>query len=85
MKSSSKLDLKPIKSITSPKKLMNSKWTALNSSNKEKHFMVTKIMMPEDLSQAIEFVTIEAVHSKRSQLLAWQDLNDATIWQQGWH
>jgi tryptophan-rich hypothetical protein len=47
--------------------------------------MVTKIMMPEDLSQAIEFVTIEAVHSKRSQLLAWQDLNDANIWRQGWH
>lgn len=80
-----KLNIKPAKCITSPKKLLNSKWTALNPTNKEKHFMVTKIMMPEDLNQAIAFVTIEAVHSKRSQVLAWLDLNDTTIWRQGWH
>jgi tryptophan-rich hypothetical protein len=84
MKPQTKISFKPAKCITNLKKLLISKWTVLNPSNKEKHFMVTKIMIPDDLSQVIEFVTIEAVHSKRSQVQAWQQLNDTTIWRVGW-
>lgn len=69
------------KRITTPKKLLKSKWTAVMPSHKEKHFMVTKLIVPE---QAIEYIEIEAVHSKRVQQIAWQTLNDSSIWLQGW-
>ena len=51
---------------------------------KEKHFIVTRLVTPELPEQAIEYIEIEAVHSKRSQLILWQQLNDASIWKQGW-
>jgi tryptophan-rich hypothetical protein len=70
--------------ITNPKKLLKSKWTAVIPANKEKHFIVTKLILPDAPSQQIELIELEAVHSKRVQLLAWQQLNDADIWLQGW-
>lgn len=73
-----------LRRITHPKKLLNSKWTAITPSHKEKHFMVIKLMAPELPNQPIEYIELEAVHSKRTQLLPWQQLNDTTIWQQGW-
>lgn len=72
------------KRITTPKKLLKSKWTAVAPSHKEKHFMVTKLIVPEQAEQAIEYIEIEAVHSKRVQQIAWQTLNDSSIWLQGW-
>ena len=72
------------KRITNPKKLLNSKWTAVTPANKEKHFMVIKLIVPDLPNQPIEYIELEAVHSKRIQLLPWQQLNDATIWLQGW-
>ena len=72
------------KRITNPKKLLNSKWTAVTPANKEKHFMVIKLIVPDLPNQPIEYIEFEAVHSKRIQLLPWQQLNDATIWLQGW-
>ena len=73
-----------LKRITNPKKLLNSKWTAVKPANKEKHFMVIKLIVPDLPNQPIEYIELEAVHSKRIQLLPWQQLNDATIWLQGW-
>jgi tryptophan-rich hypothetical protein len=70
--------------ITNPRKLLKSKWTAVIPANKEKHFIVTKLILPDAPSQQIELIELEAVHSKRVQLLAWQQLNDADIWLQGW-
>ena len=72
------------KRIISPKKLLNSKWTAVVPTNKEKHFMVVKLILPEAAGKPIEMVMLQAIHSKRDQLLPWQQLNDATIWRQGW-
>ena len=72
------------KRVTNPKKLLNSKWTAVITANKEKHFMVIKLIVPDLPNQPIEYIELEAVHSKRIQLLPWQQLNDATIWLQGW-
>lgn len=69
---------------TTPKKLLKSKWTAVKPTRKEKHFMVTKLIVPEQAEQAIEFVEIEAVYSKRVQQIAWQALNDNNVWLQGW-
>lgn len=72
------------KRITTPKKLLKSKWTAVTPTRKEKHFMVTKLIVPEQPEHPVEFVEIEAVHSKRVQQIAWQTLNDNTVWLQGW-
>lgn len=52
--------------------------------NKEKHFIVTKLILTNAPLQPIEFIELEAVHSKRSQLIAWQLLNDEKVWLQGW-
>ena len=65
-----------------PAKLPLSKWTATKPVNKEKHFLVTKIIHDED--EVITHCVIEAVHSHREQTIDWQQLNDETIWQQGW-
>ncbi|MDO9151196.1 MAG: TIGR02450 family Trp-rich protein [Methylotenera sp.] len=76
--------MKSLKRIVNPKKLLKSKWTAVTPTNKEKHFMVTKLISLECSNQQIEFVELEAVHSKRSQLLDWKQLNDTSVWLQGW-
>lgn len=76
--------MKSLKRITKPNKLLNSKWTAVMPVNKEKHFMVTKLILPDLPAQPIEYIELEAVHSKRVQVLAWQQLNDAKVWRQGW-
>lgn len=65
-------------------KLLNSKWTAVAPKNKEKHFMVTSVMKPELPNIKVEFVELEAVHSKVSRIIAWQELTDINTWQQGW-
>ena len=66
------------------KKLLKSKWTAVTPTNKEKHFMVIKLIAPEQPTMPIEWVELEAVHSKRTQILAWHDLSDTANWLQGW-
>lgn len=76
--------MKSSKRILNPKKLLNSKWTAVNPINKEKHFLVTKLIPPETIDQTIEFIEIEAVFTKRYQILPWQQLNDSKLWLQGW-
>ena len=67
-----------------PKKLLKSKWTAVTPTNKEKHFMVIKLIAPERPTMPIEWVALEAVYSKRTQILAWRDLSDTANWLQGW-
>jgi len=65
-----------------PKKLLNSKWTAVTPQNREKHFLVTEI----DFNEAgeVEHCLIEAVLTRRSAPLQWQELKDSTRWLQGW-
>jgi tryptophan-rich hypothetical protein len=67
-----------------PKKLLLSKWTAVNPVAKQKHFLVSKIITPEMPDQQIEFVEIEAIHSKKTRRIAWRELNDTDVWIQGW-
>ena len=70
----------------SPKKLLNTKWTATNPINKEKHFIVIEIVKSEDLDEQItyEFIEIEAIYSKSIYQIAWKDLRDSAKWRQGW-
>jgi tryptophan-rich hypothetical protein len=70
--------------ILNPKKLLLSKWTAVNPQNKEKHFLVTRVIDPEKPKHLIELVVMEAVLTRRSFRMRWQDLKDTTKWVQGW-
>lgn len=66
----------------SAKKLLSSKWTAVNPKNKEKHFLVTEIEFDED--ESVVSCSIEAVMSKRPISIQWQELEDASKWAHGW-
>ena len=70
--------------VLSPKKLLHTKWTAVAPQNKEKHFLVTRVIEPVPLVSPVVSVEIEAVHSKRVQLIGWRELTDATRWRRGW-
>ncbi len=67
-----------------PKKLLHTKWTAVSPKNREKHFMVVALVEPAEEGQPVEWVEIEAVHSKRAQHIRWEDLKNASHWRQGW-
>ena len=68
-----------------PKKLLLSKWTAVSPQDKEKHFLVTKLIPAELPAATIETIELEAVHSRRSFLMPWRALADRRQWLQGWH
>ena len=72
------------KNPLSPKKLLLSKWTAVQPRNKEQHFVVTRVIPPEPPEVRIEQVELQAVHSGRLMLLHWRALTDASEWRQGW-
>lgn len=65
-----------------PKKLLNSKWTAVNPRNKEKHFIITE--MDYDEFGLVISCIIEAVISKREVSIEWRELKDQDCWKQGW-
>ena len=65
-----------------PKKLINSKWTAVNPSKTEKHFMVTEVAFDEEGD--VISCSIEAVLTKRSILIQWRELKDVNKWVYGW-
>ena len=67
-----------------PKKLLHTKWTATQPVNKEKHFVVLKVIDPALTRGRVEQVEIEAVFTHRIQLIPWKDLLDAKIWKRGW-
>ncbi len=67
-----------------PKKLLLSKWTAVKPSHKRKHFLVSKVILPELPEGVIELVEIEAVFDKKLQVIPWRDLKNSAIWLQGW-
>ena len=65
-----------------PRKLLNSKWTAVTPTNKEKHFIVSEIEFDEE--GMVVSCCIEAVISKRSILINWHELADDNNWIHGW-
>lgn len=67
-----------------PKKLLLSKWTAVTPRNKEKHFIVTRLVAPEPPGQQVTSIELESVHSRRSVILPWRALMDGRQWRQGW-
>ena len=67
-----------------PNKLLLSKWTAVAPQNKEKHFIVSKLLLPDDPDATLDLIELEAVFSKRTQIMSWRDLLDTEIWRHGW-
>ena len=67
-----------------PKKLLLTKWTAVKIVSKQKHFLISEVILPEQPGDKIEWVEIEAVYSKEKRRIAWRELNDASLWLQGW-
>lgn len=67
-----------------PKKLANSKWTAVVPQQREKHFIVVAVEVDAEDVQLIRQVTLEAVLSKRQFTLHWKTLSDTAQWQPGW-
>ena len=65
-----------------PKKLLNSKWTAVNPVKKEKHFLVSELEFDEE-GEVINCL-IEAIISNRSEQIDWKVLKDSDSWLQGW-
>lgn len=68
----------------SPKKLLLTKWTAVKPIAKQKHFLVSKVILPVPPNEKIEFVEIEAVYTKQVSLIPWRDLTNSELWLQGW-
>jgi tryptophan-rich hypothetical protein len=66
-----------------PHKLLNSKWTAVQPRNREKHFLVTEIEFDEEGLVVVQ-CTIEAVLTRRAAAIDWTELKDPGRWLQGW-
>jgi tryptophan-rich hypothetical protein len=67
-----------------PRKLLHSKWTAVTPARREKHFLVTAVLEPDSPTLPIEFIDLEAVHSKKTRRVRWRELTDTATWRQGW-
>ncbi len=65
-----------------PKKLLNSKWTATNPLKKEKHFIISKVKYNE--GGDVIRCSIEAVISKNTYHIFWQELKNNELWLHGW-
>ena len=70
------------KTALEPKKLLHSKWSKVQVTNKEKHFVISKVEFDEQ--QRVTFCLIEAVINKREYAIDWHELTNPNIWQQGW-
>ena len=66
-----------------PKKLLLTKWTAKPMA-KQKHFLVSRVIQPELPTDPVESVEIKAVFSKATHVIAWRELQDDSVWRQGW-
>ncbi|HEY1057679.1 MAG TPA: TIGR02450 family Trp-rich protein [Limnobacter sp.] len=61
-----------------------SKWTAVTPLRKEKHFIVSGVVPPDDDKLPAEQFVLEAVYSGNSQIIHWRELLDEERWIQGW-
>ncbi|WP_181161513.1 TIGR02450 family Trp-rich protein [Maribrevibacterium harenarium] len=65
-----------------PNKLYLSKWTSTSPQQKEKHFLVTKLLRNEQ--EQVESVVIEALMTKKEYTIPWQHLKVSDHWLPGW-
>ncbi len=65
-----------------PEKLLLSKWTAVEPVQKERHFIVTRLLRNDD--EQITGCELEAVINKNRVEIDWQQLKDQSDWIMGW-
>lgn len=65
-----------------PEKLLHSKWTAVQPQNRERHFIVNKILRAHD--KAITGCELEAILNKKIYSIDWKLLRDSSKWKMGW-
>ena len=70
--------------VVHPKKLLLSKWTAVQPVARDKHFLVAEVIRPEPPATRIDEVALEAVRSRAVRRIDWRELRDDTRWRQGW-
>ncbi len=65
-----------------PDKLLNSKWTAVQPVDRQRHFIVTRVIRSDD--GRVTACEIEAVLTRRVTELDWRELKDSSRWTMGW-
>jgi len=65
-----------------PAKLPLSKWTATQPANKEKHFLVSKVI--KDEQDFIVGCILEAVLTHKEYQIDWRELKNTDLWSIGW-
>ncbi len=68
----------------SPKKLLLSKWTAVNPVNKEKHFLVVEVIQPALAGDPVQEIILEAAMTGNTTNMPWRALKDSGTWLRGW-
>lgn len=74
--------MKPASNRFNPEKLLLSKWTARQPQNREKHFLVCELLRNEE-GELLQ-VELQAVLSRRNEMIDWRELRDSERWQIGW-
>ncbi len=65
-----------------PEKLLHSKWTALQVTQKERHFIVSRLKHADD--ETVVSCELEAIINKNVYQIDWQQLKDSSRWLMGW-
>ncbi len=65
-----------------PEKLLHSKWTALQVTKKERHFIVSRLQRADD--ETVVSCELEAIINKNVYQIDWQQLKDSSCWLIGW-
>ena len=66
------------------KHLVDSKWTALQPIDRDKHFMVTRLLQASGVEGEVPLVELQAILSKRRVRVPRSELSDETRWKPGW-
>ncbi len=67
-----------------PRKLLHSKWTAVQPTKKRRHFIVTKLILSPDSDDLIVGCELEAVIDKSVTEINWKQLKEKNYWKMGW-
>jgi tryptophan-rich hypothetical protein len=65
-----------------PDKLLMSKWTATQPRQRERHFLVTRLIRNEE--ETVVGCELEAVINKNNYEIDWRVLKDSNRWVMGW-
>jgi tryptophan-rich hypothetical protein len=65
-----------------PEKLLMSMWTTVQPKQRERHFIVNRLICTED--ETIIGCVLEAVIDKNNYEIDWRELRYSTRWLTGW-